>query len=252
LLRHLPNTLTICNLLCGCVAIIQAMKGELYTAGYFVGASLVFDFFDGFLARLLGVASPIGKDLDSLADMVTFGVAPGAVMFCLISVSAWADGTSELSTIIPLKLEGNYLPAYTALLLPMFACIRLARFNNDPRQGDTFYGVPTPAMTMVICSLPFIAGIGRNGEFSGDNAWLLNTILLCAITVFMSILMVVNVPMLALKFTSFGWQGNRLRFIILGLSAVLLLTLKFTGVPLAILLYVLLSFVNNIFSKKKV
>jgi CDP-diacylglycerol---serine O-phosphatidyltransferase len=249
-MRHLPNALTCCNLLCGCLAILQALQGQLFHAGYFVAAALVFDFFDGFMARQLGVASAIGKDLDSLADLVTFGVAPGMVMYSLISISAWV-GSDEAAGTSEMQLPTVFLPAYFALMIPLFSALRLAKFNNDIRQSDTFFGLPTPANAMVICSLPFIAGLDKHGAGS-DPSWLLNTVLLCAITAFMSLLLVSGIELFALKFSNFSWKDNRVRYIFLIAAVAVLALCGFTGIPLVVLLYVLTSLVNNILLKKKV
>ena len=253
--KNIPNLLTLGNLLCGCLAIIRAFEGDLVWAAYFVGIALVLDFFDGFTARLLRVSSPIGKDLDSLADMVTFGVVPGIVMYQLIRLT-YTDGailpldTSESYTYRNTLDLNNLFPYhYFALIIPVFSCIRLARFNNDARQSDSFIGLPTPANAMVICSLPLIH------EFQpSDMLFLMNPILMCLVSCVMSLLLVAEIPLFALKFKGFSWPDNqnKLRFIFLGMSVVLLLSLKFVAIPLIILLYILLSIVNNIFLKTKV
>lgn len=252
--KHIPNTITLGNLFCGCLALIRTFEGDLVWAAYLVGIALVLDFFDGFTARLLKVTSPIGKDLDSLADMVTFGVVPGMVMYHLIRFS-----TSDyyMSDIYAGVKPGDSWLSYTALIIPIFSCIRLAKFNNDTRQSDSFIGLPTPANAMVICSIPLFVNTNPGAlycfrEFNYD--FLLHPAILFAVSVVMSLLLVAEIPLFALKFKGFSWADgqNRLRFIFLGLAFILLLCLQFVAIPLIILLYILLSIVNNLFLKKKV
>ncbi len=143
--KHIPNSITSCNLICGCISIHYAMSGALTMALLFIVLGAVFDFFDGFAARLLGVASPIGKELDSLADVVTFGVAPAAMVFTLLSQHSRcsANGSCPLGMILP----------YTAFLIAAFSALRLAKFNLDTRQSHSFIGLPTPANALFWGSL---------------------------------------------------------------------------------------------------
>lgn len=228
--KHIPNALTSANLLCGCIAIVQAMNGNLVWAAYLVGMAAVFDFFDGFAARLLKVSSPIGKDLDSLADMVTFGVVPGIVVFQLFSISE-----NPWNGIIP----------YVAFLIPVFSALRLAKFNNDNRQSDSFIGVPTPANSILICSLPLI--------INNSVLWrsiILNPYLLLITTLVMSFLLIAELPLIALKFKHFKWKENEVRFIFIGLCGLFLSLFQFIGIPLCILLYIVVSVINNLIRKE--
>ncbi|MDP1800033.1 MAG: CDP-alcohol phosphatidyltransferase family protein [Bacteroidota bacterium] len=257
--KHIPNAITCGNLLCGCLAIVKAFEGDLVWAAYLVGIALVLDFFDGFTARLLNVASPIGKDLDSLADMVTFGVVPGVVMFKMIA-TAWIMNVA-LSTGVPDTSavaidDSTYLPQYFAFIIPIFSAIRLAKFNNDTRQSDSFIGLPTPANAMVICSIPLFVNTNPQAlmcfrEFNIDE-YVLHPFVLCLVSLIMSLLLVSEIPLIALKFKNFGWADNKMRFILIGLSLLLLAVFQFVGIPLVIILYILLSIVDNIFFKKKV
>lgn len=245
--KHIPNAITCGNLLCGCLAIVKAFEGNLVWAAYLVGIAAVLDFFDGFAARMLKVSSPIGKDLDSLADMVTFGVVPGVVMFQLIGTArmfkiAFDASIPDISSIAIEKTV--YLPQYIAFLIPIFSAIRLAKFNNDTRQTDSFIGVPTPANAMVICSLPLILAYS-------DYTFIANVYFLSVLAVVMSFLLIAELPLFALKFKHFKWQGNEIRFVFLGLSLVMLVALQFVGIPLIIIMYILLSLFNNLFLKKK-
>ncbi|MEO6302032.1 MAG: CDP-alcohol phosphatidyltransferase family protein [Bacteroidia bacterium] len=245
--KHIPNAITCGNLLCGCLAIVKAFEGNLVWAAYLVGIALVLDFFDGFTARLLKVSSPIGKDLDSLADMVTFGVVPGIVMFKLIFLAvAYDEGTYSDRSWISDNLTKL---TYFAFIIPIFSAVRLAKFNNDTRQSDSFIGVPTPANAMFICSIPVIYHL--NGVAT-DMPFTESPYVLCFVSLIMSLLLVAPIPLLALKFKNFSWADNKMRFILIGLAIVTLAVFQFVGIPLVIILYILLSIVNNIFFKKKV
>lgn len=255
--KHIPNTITLGNLFCGCLAIVKAFEGDLVWTSYFVGIALILDFFDGFAARMLQVSSAIGKDLDSLADMVTFGVVPGVVMHKLMIISILPPALGSTSaeagwTIYPAltaESASSYLP-YFGFVITLFSCIRLAKFNNDTRQSDAFIGLPTPANTMLICSFPLVAAFQPNLLFV--NEWIQNTWFLTLTSLLMSYLLVAEIPLFALKFKSFGWAENKLVYLFLLTSIILLLSLKFISIPLIIFLYILLSIVNNIFLKKKV
>lgn len=230
--KNIPNALTCANLLCGCIGVVEVFHNNILLSCLLIGIALVFDFFDGFAARLLKVTSPIGRDLDSLADMVTFGLLPSMIVYQLLMQS------------IP-DLFGMW-KAYPAFLIAIFSALRLAKFNNDPRQSDTFIGVPTPANAMLIASLPLIL------HFYGDDwKWLIvNTTNLWILTVVMSFLLVAEVPLLALKFKSFGWKGNEVRFSFILISILFLLVLKILAIPVIILFYIVLSVLNNLIAKK--
>ncbi len=248
--RYIPNTVTCLNLLCGCLALTFIFRGELVTGAYLVGIAAVADFFDGLLARALRVSSPIGKDLDSLADMVSFGIVPGAIMYTLL------NKTHEAAT-----LHQDYLPnswaqfgtgsdwypvAYFGFLISIFSALRLAKFNNDTRQTTSFIGLPTPACTLVVASLPLILS---QDSFDLKNI-ILNPWLLAGLTVLLSGLLVAELPLFALKFKNLKWVGNRRRFIFVALALVLVLTLGAAGIPLAVLLYVLLSVPGRVRSRE--
>lgn len=274
--KNIPNAITCGNLLCGCLAITSAFHGDLIWAAYLVGIAAVLDFLDGFVARVLKVHSEIGKQLDSLADMVTFGVVPGIIMFHLITLAEfyWAYGQGVLRITIPEYIF--YLP-YIAFLIPIFSCIRLAKFNIDTRQTDSFIGVPTPANSILIASFPLILGIedysAINNFFSAFTSTgefierttavtfsetipiaskvILNSNILIGITILMSYLLIAELPLFALKFKHFKWKDNEIRFIFLGISLLLLILFKFAAIPFIIFLYIILSVFNNIGKKKK-
>ncbi|TGE07531.1 CDP-diacylglycerol--serine O-phosphatidyltransferase [Hymenobacter fodinae] len=227
--KHLPNAITCLNLFSGCLALTQIFSsdGNLVYASYFVVLAAVFDFFDGLLARALHVSSPIGKDLDSLADVVSFGVVPGAMLYKLLQ-----GGLDQ--TDVPAYL------AYAGFIVTIFSALRLAKFNNDTRQSDSFIGLPTPACTLVVASLPLIL----HHDSFGLTSTILNPWLLLALAVVLSGLLVAELPLFALKFKNLRWQDNSVRFIFLLLSLCLLIGLGVAAIPLIILLYVLLSLVR--------
>jgi CDP-diacylglycerol--serine O-phosphatidyltransferase len=240
--RHLPNALTCVNLLCGCIALTFIFGGNLVLAAYFVGIAAVADFFDGLVARALRVSSPIGKDLDSLADMVSFGVVPGAILFKLLyqAMGLGPDqGNFELPNI------GLFAP-FLGFIVTIFSALRLAKFNNDTRQTTSFIGLPTPACTLVVASLPLILA---NDTF-GLKDFILNPLVLIGLTGLLSGLLVAELPLFALKFKNLQWRGNRRRFIFVGLALGLVLWLKAAGVPVAVLLYVLLSIPGRVRSRE--
>ncbi len=233
--KHIPNAITCCNLICGCLAIVQIFEGNLVHAAYLVGLAAIFDFFDGFVARLLNVSSPIGKDLDSLADMVTFGVVPGFVMYQLIRISVIAQNPNSNDT-------SNSL-AYFAFIIPVLSAVRLAKFNNDNRQTDSFIGVPTPANAIFICSIPLI--------LEGDKfQFILNPFTLCFFSLILSMLLVSEIHLFALKFKNFKWKGNEIRFMFIGLSVALIATIQLIAIPLIIILYILISIVSDFVKQK--
>ncbi|MBO0357770.1 CDP-alcohol phosphatidyltransferase family protein [Hymenobacter sp. BT186] len=223
--NHIPNAVTCLNLFSGCLAITQIFAGHLETAAYLVGLAAAFDFADGLLARALHASSPIGKDLDSLADMVSFGVVPGAILFDLLT---------QASANIP-----AWLP-YAGFIVTVFSALRLAKFNNDTRQTTSFIGLPTPACTLVVASLPLILA---HDSFH-ITSFILNPWVLLGLTVLLSGLLVAEIPLFALKFKNLRWQDNSTQFIFLLLAIALLIGLQATAIPLVVLLYVLMSVVR--------
>lgn len=209
------------NLLCGCIGLVMALRGHLDTAAWLIGLAAVLDFGDGFVARLVHVSGPFGKELDSLADVVTFGVLPATIVFQL----CWFQ---ELGSI-----------SYAAFLIAVLSALRLANFNIDTRQSESFIGLPVPANAMLIAAFPLM---GRyQPQF--DTLWQ-NDIALGMMIAF-SFMLVSEVPLFALKFKSFGWAENRLKFLFLIASALLLLFLQFAAIPIIILLYIIVSLVSN-------
>jgi len=249
--KYIPNLFTLGNLFCGTVATILAVNGDYEQAALFVIIGIVFDFFDGFLARLLNVSGELGKQLDSLADMVTSGVAPGIIMYQLIYVSV---GYKEIySDVIESKVKGlytfdvGYWP-YLGLILTLAACYRLAKFNLDTRQTNSFIGLPTPAMSLFVISLPLIQ---MNTDIHFIEELLLSNYFLIGITVVLSILMNVEIPLFSLKFKNFGLKENIFKYVLIALSIVLVTTIQFLAIPIIIAAYVVLSIINNSMQKSK-
>lgn len=244
--KHIPNAITLLNLLAGIIATILAVQGNLVYAGFFVLVGIFFDFFDGFVARILNVQSELGKQLDSLADMVTSGVVPGVVMYQLIrqSLGLWDDG--EVSKkIISLDSNFEFLPII-GLLLTLAAAYRLANFNIDTRQTSSFIGLPTPANALVVLSLPLIL---KYNHLEFVNNLIYNTWFLIALTLLGSYMMNAEIPLFSLKFKDYSFKNNTLKYTFLLIAVLLLIFLQFVAIPLIIILYVLFSFVENI-SKK--
>lgn len=262
----IPNIITLANLLCGCFAIVLMFNHNLVWAAYLVGIAAVLDFLDGFVARALKQFSPIGKDLDSLADMVTFGVVPGIMMFQLMKQSIIFGMHGD-------NPPGEFLTISMAILpffITLFSALRLAKFNNDTRQSDSFIGVPTPANSILICSFPLILFFLPGGEsiqaaiksmnyaqmndaIASQGAifhLLRNPYFLLGVTIIMSYLLISEIPLFALKFKSFKWKGNEIRYSFLAAAVVMLVLLKFIALPLIIVLYILLSVVNNLVKPK--
>ncbi|MBD3637312.1 MAG: CDP-alcohol phosphatidyltransferase family protein [Crocinitomicaceae bacterium] len=282
--RLIPHLFTAGNLVGGILAIVFTLEGRIDIAPYFILISAALDFLDGFVARLLKVQSELGKQLDSLADMVTFGVAPGIMMYWMldpffieqyvmnlvqdISVNngeyldvIWTIENAQEGTVIvdnSQRSSGSLLPLtkhfsfqYISFLIPVFALFRLAKFNLDENQKDGFIGLPTPAMTIFVASIPLIAyNIGAQELIQLEVLLhILQPFSLVLITVILSILMVVPMKLFALKFKSFGWKGNELRYLFILSSAILLGTLFWWSLPIITVLYLVLSIINNITTK---
>ena len=228
--KHIPNIITSLNLLSGITAIIFTFKGELTIAAGFMALGAFFDFFDGLAARLLSVQSEMGKQMDSLADMVSFGVVPGFIMFQLMSSSPNLPNMAIASI--------NIAP-YFAFIIPVLSAFRLAKFNIDTRQTSSFIGLPTPANSIFIGSLPFIIA----GIWSMELPWLHHYYILLVLSFVLSFLLVAELPLFALKFKGFGWKGNELRFSFILLSIILIFLLQMAAFPIIILVYILLSLV---------
>lgn len=231
--RHIPNAVTCCNLFSGCIACVMAFKGAFDLAMLFIVLGAVFDFFDGMTARLLHVSSPLGVQMDSLADDVTFGFAPATIVFCYMqNAIVYPSCLGTLSGIIP----------YAAFAIAVFSACRLAKFNVDKRQTNTFIGLPTPANALFWSSL--ITGAG--GWISNFGfAWLVMLGLICLFSFFL----VSEIPMFSLKFKDLSWRNNRIRYIFI-LVSLPMLPLGFLAPVAIISWYLLLSIALFVKSSK--
>ncbi|KAA1243166.1 phosphatidylcholine/phosphatidylserine synthase [Aquimarina sp. RZ0] len=239
--KQIPNMITLLNLLCGCIAVILAVQNNLVLAAMFVMLGIGFDFFDGFAARILLVQSELGLQLDSLADMVTSGLVPGVVMFQLLArtqktvsrtvFDSWGFDQNLTSIEMP------YI-AFTGLLITLASAYRLAKFNIDTRQTTSFIGLPTPANTLLIVSLPLILSFQSTEWIANllDNPWFL-----IVLTLLSSYLLNAEIPLFSLKFKSWGFAENKVRYFFIILMLLLLVFLQFIAIPCIIIVYVLMS-----------
>ncbi|NBC82443.1 MAG: CDP-diacylglycerol--serine O-phosphatidyltransferase [Bacteroidetes bacterium] len=238
---YIPNFVTTLNLLAGCIAILHATRGQLNTAAFFILAAAALDFLDGFLARILISYSEFGKQLDSLADIVSFGVAPSAIMYHLL-IRGLTDysPTAQFDPFAPTGVEMVIL--YSSFLIAIFSALRLARFNLDSEQKISFKGLPTPASALFIASVAFVSD---NTAIYFIQQLSLNLYALLGIIVVICFLLVTSLPMFSLKFVSFNFKDNAVRYIYLIVSAILIIVLGSLGFNLAILFYIALSVIYN-------
>ena len=226
--RHIPNTVTCLNLFSGCIACVMAFEARYDLALLFIILSAVFDFFDGMLARVLNAHSIIGKDLDSLADDVSFGVAPSLIVFSLLK---------EMYYPASMEFIAPYLP-YAAFLISVFSALRLAKFNNDTRQTSSFIGLPVPANALFWGS--FV--VGAHDFLVSENCHPVYILLLVCL---FSWLLVSEIPMFSLKVKSLAWKGNELRYILIACAIIFVALWGFLGISGTILLYIVLSIFNK-------
>lgn len=257
---NIPNLFTAGNLLSGILAIILAFSGRLELACYLIYFAAVLDFFDGFLARLLNQKSELGKQLDSLADMVTFGVAPGILVFILLIIQ-----TTELTSTTGLTFSEHagwsiytFLQAinsgqwnlinpicFSGLIIPFFSLFRLAKFNIDTRQTESFIGLPTPANTLFFTSFPLLMAKYYGTDGSDVLSFLINPWVLVSITFIMSLLLIAELPLFSLKFKQYKWKGNEVKFIFLASCLILIPLLLAWSIPIIVTLYLILSVIEN-------
>jgi len=231
--KIVPNFLTMLNLACGSIAIIQAFSGNMVLASWFIIIAALMDFLDGFAARLLHAKTSIGAQLDSLADVVSFGLAPAIIMFKLLyEIQANDTGLFDF----------QFLP-YLSLLMVIAGAYRLARFNTDPEQSEEFKGLPIPANGIFVASLPLILHFPA---YSSMIVEALNSdIVLVIIVLLLSWLMVSRVRMMSLKFKNLSWADNSYRFILIILLVFLFILVRFSAIPLIILIYIIFSLLNS-------
>ncbi len=234
--QHIPNTLTTLNLLCGLISLTLTFDGNFVYASLFIFIAAVFDFLDGNAARILNAHSELGKQLDSLADVVSFGVAPGIMIFQMISAQCTGGGNF---------FERTHIVQYFAMLIPVCSALRLAKFNIDIRQEVNFIGIPTPANAIFFASIPLVLYV-QPGLFSLIRADFLvaffsNTRILTILTVFFSYLLISDFKIFSMKFKNMAWSGNQLRYVLLISSLVLFVLFSLSAIPIIIILYILMS-----------
>jgi len=234
--QNIPNFLTVMNLIGGLLSIIMIMNGNYIWAGLFIFIAAVFDYLDGTAARLLNAYSELGKQLDSLADVISFGVAPGILMFRMLYIGC-ATGCNVL--------EQLHITPYFALLIPVCSALRLAKFNIDLRQEVNFIGLPTPANALFFASIPLILYLQPQLfsilSFDFIIDFFSNSRVLTILTVFFSYMLISDFRIFSMKFKSVGWRGNQLRYSFLVISVVLLILFSLMAIPMIILIYILLS-----------
>lgn len=242
--KHIPNALTLLNLLCGSIATILAIQSNFVSATLFVFLGIFFDFFDGFAARKLNVQSELGLQLDSLADMVTSGLVPGIFMYKLLALTVQSETISEnnwVSNSIGIEFNLPILPLL-GLLITLASAYRLAQFNIDEDQQTYFKGLPTPANTLLIISLPLIIEFQNSDAI---NAIILNKWFLIGLTFLSCYLLNSGIKLFALKFKNYSFKDNAIRYIFIILCIVLLIVLQFAAIPIIILLYIIMSVLDN-------
>lgn len=239
--RHIPNLITLLNLACGTAAIVLTLEGQWRWAVYLVLAAALLDFLDGFVARLLKAYSETGKQLDSLADMVSFGVLPAVFIYTLFK-NLFLNQVEDLGKFYEYL---QWVVLVSILLVPAFSAIRLARFNTEDDQGEFFHGLPTPAHAL------FWTGIFWQMMVSGSLFGTpLNLFFMWAIMLIMAFHMILPIPMYSLKFEHFRLRGNLIRYFLLFFSLVILIMVGWGGLSLVILLYILLSLLNLLLARR--
>lgn len=223
LIKQIPNTITCFNLFSGCMACVAALGDRYEIAALWIGLAAFFDFCDGLAARLLHAYSPIGKELDSLADIVSFGVAPGMLVYMQFLQPGFADAASPLTDLFP----------YTAFLIPVFSGLRLARFNIDERQTSSFIGLPVPANALFWIGAVFLM----------RQHAVIPPLLLTAFILLFSWLLVSPIPMFSLKLKDFSWQHNKWQYILAAVAVISLVAMGISGLTVIIALYVILSLI---------
>lgn len=262
---NLPNLVTASNLLCGIFSIMLSLHGRIDLAPYPLFLGLIFDYFDGFLARLLKQQGELGKQLDSLADVVTFGVAPGIMMLVLLVFSTQQFSSHDV--LIPENLRAQFsdwfqqvlqwgdfswIP-FAALLIPLMSMFRLAKFNIDTRQSDSFIGLPTPANSIFFTAFPLLMYAGYS-PYSWQNELIYNLIhpaVLLPVILVMSFLLIAEIPLFALKFKHFHFRGNEIRYLFLITCSLLIPICMVWSIPIIVILYLILSVTDTLLKKSE-
>lgn len=257
-LPRLPDLLTTANLCCGVASILLASQGQLTIACGLIFLAAVFDVFDGLAARAMGGGSPLGAQLDSLADMVSFGVAPGILAYHLMLMGLSADWAKHLVDGAATPQESDIMHALqcqqiisgaTALVISIASAWRLAKFNIDTRQSGSFLGLPTPANALFWASMMLGPSSIQEDEYASMIAWAFNPWILGSMALILSFLMLSELPLPSLKFKHKGWKGNEVIFLLMGMGAVLVLLYGVLAVPLILIIYLLSPLWGKLFPK---
>lgn len=240
--KHVPNFITLLNLLCGSIAVIFAVQGNLIMAALFVALGIFFDFFDGLAARSLNVKSDLGLELDSLADIITSGLVPGIVMYQLFIKALSSESAPSINWSGGEELLVWNLPVFAlfGLLITLASGYRLANFNIDERQTDSFLGLPAPANALLILSLPLILVFQPQPYIASI---ILNEWFLVGLTLLSCFMLNAEIPLFALKFKNWGFAENKLRYFFIIFCLVMLLIFQFIAIPVIIISYVILSLI---------
>lgn len=239
---HIPNFVTLLNLLCGSIAIVFAFNQNLMLAALFIGFAAIFDFMDGLLARLLHAKSPIGLQLDSLADVISFGLAPSFIVYQLML---------QCPNVSFMVFHNINVGAFAAFIIPAFSALRLAKFNIDENQTVSFIGLPTPANALFFASLPLVIFQAGNEGPQLILDFLRNYWILLSLVILFSLLMVSSIPLFSLKIKSIKIKDNLSRYLLISIAGLLLIFLKFYALPLIVIIYILISLLEPKLMTKK-
>jgi CDP-diacylglycerol---serine O-phosphatidyltransferase len=240
--KHIPNFVTLLNLFSGSIAMVFAFEGNLMLAAWFIGFAAIFDFLDGLLARLLNARSAIGLQLDSLCDIISFGLVPSVIVYQMMSNTYNAPFV---------YFKGINILFFTAFLIPAFSALRLAKFNTDDGQSDSFSGLPTPANALFFASLPLVLYQAEKEGAIFLQDMLQNFWFYLCLTIVFSLLMVSKIPLFSLKIKNLKLKENKKPFVLMMIAVVLFLVIKFYALPAIVILYILISLVGNISSAKR-
>jgi CDP-diacylglycerol---serine O-phosphatidyltransferase len=240
--KHIPNFVTLLNLFSGSIAMVFAFEGNLMLASWFIGFAAIFDFLDGLLARLLNARSAIGLQLDSLCDIISFGLVPSVIVYQMMSNTYNAPFV---------YFKGINILFFTAFLIPAFSALRLAKFNTDDSQSAAFSGLPTPANALFFASLPLVLYQAEKEGAIFLQDMLQNFWFYLCLTIVFSLLMVSKIPLFSLKIKNLKLKENKKPFVLMMIAVVLFLVIKFYALPAIVILYILISLVGNISSAKR-
>ncbi|MEL7222204.1 MAG: CDP-alcohol phosphatidyltransferase family protein [Bacteroidota bacterium] len=237
-MKHIPNTITLINLLCGCAALLSLFQGWYTATAYWLAGAALADFADGLAARALSVSSPVGKELDSLADLISFGLVPGAILYTLLVVGQFPEYKDPME-------GGLHWFAFPAFVLTAFSALRLARFNLDERQTEGFIGLATPACTLFVLGLLLL----YQQDSWNAQAWLGQKVVLYPVIVVLSYLLLAEIPMFSFKFKRLSWEGNALRIIFAASSLVLLLIWQEVALAPIVSIYIFINIGKHLFNR---